>query len=104
MRAACFGPCARQAFAAKGLNAHDGADHIAVDVDIADASAGGELLRTGVDARLDAERQAVAQGIDLIHHALRVALAVLPVAQDVQHRCENLLLQIADLRDLHDAR
>ena len=65
MRPTRFRAGAAQPLAAKGLHANDGAYHVAVDVDVADLRGGGQRLRAGVDAGLDAQGQAVAQGVDL---------------------------------------
>src|SRR5216683_4813726 len=60
MRAAGLGAGAGEAFAAEGLHADDGADHAAVDVDVADARGEHDLVDEALDAAVDAEGQAVA--------------------------------------------
>jgi hypothetical protein len=54
MRAAGFGACTTQAFAAEGLDSDDCADHVAVDIDVADVRLRGELLGSAVDTGLNA--------------------------------------------------
>ena len=54
MRPAGFRAGATQAFATEGLHADDRANHVAVDVDVADMRGRGECLRARVDAGLDA--------------------------------------------------
>ena len=58
--AAGLGPGARQPLAAERLHAHDGADLVAVDVEVADAGVLGDVVGDGLDAAVQAERQAVA--------------------------------------------
>ena len=92
-RPAGLGPGARQAFAAERLNAHHGAHHVAVHIDIARVRRGHHLGNGLVYARVQAQRQAVAGGVDL-REQLRQILAA--VAHDVQHRAEDLALQFGD--------
>jgi acyl-CoA synthetase (AMP-forming)/AMP-acid ligase II len=92
VRATGLGAGAAQAFAAKRLHAHHRADHVAVDVHVAHMGACRQRLGAAVDAGLDAQRQAKAQRVDLVDHGLRVALP----AHDVQHRAEDLGLQVGD--------
>jgi hypothetical protein len=96
VRPAGLGAGAAQAFAAKGLHAHHRADHVAVDVDIAHPRRVGNALRAAVDAGLHAQRQAVAQRVDLAHHGVRVATP----AHHVQHGAEDLGCRSAMRRDL----
>src|SRR5690606_9027146 len=65
VRAAGLGAGAAQALAAEGLDADHRADLVAVDVAVAHLHRAGDLLDGGVDARMDAQGQAVAGGIDL---------------------------------------
>src|SRR3989442_8938134 len=51
---------AGEAFAAEGLHSNYGADHAAVDVDVADARGAHHLVDEALDAAVDAEREAVA--------------------------------------------
>src|SRR5260221_14775807 len=60
MRAAGLGPGARQALAAEGLHADDGADHVAVDVEVADPHPTLDRAHPLVHAAVDAEGEAVA--------------------------------------------
>ena len=57
MGPACFGARAGKAVAAEGLHTDDGADQVAVDVDVAGPGAGGDAVDGVVDAGVDAERQ-----------------------------------------------
>ena len=90
---------ARQAFAAEGLHPHHGADDVAVDVDVARTRCGQHLRHGFVDTRVNALRKPVAGGVDCLQR-LREALA--PVAQHVQHRAEDLTLELGHLRQLDD--
>ena len=71
MRPARFGASAAEAFATERLHANDGANHVAVDVDVSDMRGGCQRLRTGVDAGLDTLSQPIAEGVDLLDHGFR---------------------------------
>src|SRR5215469_12646591 len=88
---ASFRPSARQVRAAKGLRADDGADHVAVDVDVAVREPLRDAIDGQIDARMDAERQRGAVAGDLVEEPVEFFG---PPAYDVQHRAENLLLLI----------
>ena len=88
MRAARLGARAGEAEAAERLRADDRADHGAIDVAIAGKLSAGDLRDGQIDARMDAERQAVAQCVDGIEK--RVETVGL-VADDMENRPENLL-------------
>src|SRR3989441_4884516 len=60
MRPAGLRAGAGEAFAAEGLHSNYGADHAAVDVDVADARGAHHLVDEALDAAVDAEREAVA--------------------------------------------
>src|SRR5438309_4878096 len=60
MRPAGLRAGAGEAFAAEGLHSNYGADHAAVDVDVADARGAHHLVDETLDAAVDAEREAVA--------------------------------------------
>jgi len=64
MRAAGFGAGARQAMAAERLHPDHRADHVAVDVDVADLQSGNHVLDGIVDPRVNAEGQPVAGARD----------------------------------------
>ena len=66
MRSACLRAGAAQALAAEGLAFDHGADLVAVDVEIADARMFLDIVANGVDAALEAERQAIAGRVDRI--------------------------------------
>lgn len=53
--AAGFGASAREANAAKGLSADDGASDVAVDIDVAGVDAGGDAGDGGMDAAVNAK-------------------------------------------------
>src|SRR5881397_877404 len=59
---------AAQALAAERLHTDDRTDHVAVDVDVADARRMREPQRAAVDARLNPQREAVAERVDLRDH------------------------------------
>ena len=96
MRSTRLGTGAAQAFATKGLGAHNRANHVAVDINIADMGGIGQLLGARVDAGLNAQSEAIAQRVDLRHDGLRVAEFARAPAHDVQHRAEDFLLEICD--------
>src|SRR3981189_1219116 len=79
MRPAGLRAGAREPLAAEGLHSNYGADHAAVDVDVADARRAHHLVDEALDAAVDAEREAVAG-----------------VAQPLQH-----LSQIVSLKKTH---
>src|SRR6185437_5632684 len=60
MRPADLRPGAREALAAERLHADDGADHVAIDVAIADRQPRMDRAYSLVDAAMDAKRQAEA--------------------------------------------
>jgi len=66
------GASAGQALAAKGLYADDGANLVAVDVDVAHSGAFGDAFDGGVDARVDAQGQTKPGGVDLVDHGVKV--------------------------------
>src|SRR3546814_13975569 len=59
-----LGAGAGEPLSAEGLHAHHRADLVAVDVDVADLGARGDVVDGLVDARVDAQGQAVAGGVD----------------------------------------
>ena len=87
MGSAGLGAGAGKAFAAEGLDADDGADLVAVDIDVADPGALGDLADAAVDAAVDAQRQAVARGIQPIDQLGELRGLE---GHDVQHRAEDL--------------
>ena len=104
MRPAGFRAGAREAFAAEGLHADHRANHVAVDVSIADVGGIGQRLRARIDAGLQAQRQAVAEGIDLLDDRLRRFQRAAAPANDLQHRAENFVFDLADLADFKRVR
>src|SRR5262245_42207950 len=77
----------RQSFAAEWLHADDGADHAAVDVDVADARAAHDAINEALHPAVNSERQAVAARADPRKRALEF-----PATEhaDMQHRTEDL--------------
>ena len=71
MGAAGLGPGPGQAAAAEGLRAHHGADHVAVDVHVADAYPFADVLRPPFDTALNAQRKAVAQAVYLLQQRFK---------------------------------
>src|SRR3546814_14473296 len=92
---------ARQPLAAEGLHADHGADLVAVDVDVADASTSGDALHRRIDAAVDAEGQAIAGPVDRVHDTVD---AVAVEARDVEDRPEALPLPLGDGIDLEGPR
>src|SRR5882724_493826 len=70
-RPAGLGARAREALAAEGLHAHDGADHVAVDVRVAHPQPLMDVAHGGVDAAVDAEGEAVAGRVDRLQHPIQ---------------------------------
>ena len=90
-RAAGFRTGTGQPFAAERLHADHGANHIAVDVQVAHLRAAGDLGDGLVDAGMHAEGQAVTGGVNLLHQFIQL---VTVIAHHVQHRAENLFFQL----------
>src|SRR3989442_747139 len=86
MRPAGLRAGAGEAFAAEGLHANYGADHAAVDVDVADARGAHHLVDEALDAAVDAEGQAVAG----VTHPLQQFPEILSLIDaDMQDRPEH---------------
>ena len=100
-RPARLGPGARQALATKGLHPHHRADDVAVDVDIAGLGGRHHLGHGLVDAGVHTLGQAVAGAVDLLQGLCQLLAGI---AQHMQHRAEDLALQVADLVDLDQGR
>src|SRR5690242_15734261 len=81
-RAARLGAGAAEALAAERLYAHDGADHVAIDVGVADAQALGDVMHLAVDAAVHAEGEPVAGGIHRIQHVVEAIGAVMHDVED----------------------
>ena len=90
-------PGARLFASAKRLDADDGADDIAIDVNVAGADSRGDARDRLVDAGVQSERQSIAGGVDVLDDAVEV---VAPVTQHMQHRTEHLALDVGDPADL----
>ena len=95
VRTAGLGTGAGQALATEGLRADDGADLVAVDVDVAGLDAVGDMLDARIDAGVEAEGEAVAGGVDGGDH--RVEFVGLE-GRDVEDRAEDFLGQVARCR------
>src|SRR3989454_5707462 len=86
MRPAGLRAGAGEALAAEGLHSDHGADHAAVDVDVADARGAHHLVDEALDAAVDAEREAVAGVADPLQHFPQIAS---PVKTHMQDRAED---------------
>ena len=96
-RPARLGAGARQALAPKRLHTHHGADHVAVDVHIARLRLPHHLLDGFINTGVQAQREAVAGGVDLLQQRAQVLAAV---AHQVQHGAEDFALQFTQLVQL----
>src|SRR5690606_9605722 len=92
---------ARQALAAERLYADHGADHVAVDVGVADPQPLMNPSRGSVDARVYAKRQPVADIVDGIDHLLQAGIVV---TNDMQDRPKHLAFEHVDAGDLEHPR
>src|ERR1700730_18028656 len=92
VRTARFRAGAGETRAAERLRADHRADHVAVHIDIAVGEPRDDLLGGVIDARVDAERQAVAIGRDVVEQLVQFAGAP---AHHMQHRAEHFLGKIA---------
>ena len=97
--AARFRAGAGEAVPAEGLHADDGADDVAVDVDVARFDLVGDARDGAVDAAVDAVGQRVAFLVDLFEQAVEFARAV---AQDVQHRAEDFALEFVEVVEFEE--
>ena len=100
-RPAGLGSGAAEPFAAKGLGADDGADHRAVDIAVADAEPRENIPHGIVDPAVDAERQRVAGGGDLVERGIEPIGAP---AYDMENRAEYFAVEPAGAVDLEGAR
>ena len=100
-RAAGFRSGPRQTFAAKRLHADHGANHIAVNVQVADFGAAGDLSDGLIDAGMDAEGQTVAGGVNLLDQLIQ---SVTVIANHVQHRAKDLFFQLIKALELDQGR
>ena len=104
MRSAGFGASPAQTFAAKRLHTDHCANHVAVDVDVADVGAGRQGLSAGVYPGLDAQGQAEAEGVDLVHDGFWRGQVGAPPAHDLQHRAEDFVLDVRQAADFIGCR
>ena len=100
-RPARLRPGAGKPAPAERLHAHHRADHVAVDVDVADLHPRRDMRDRLVEARMQAEGEAVAGGVDRIDQPVQPRAAE---AHDVQHRAEHLARQVGDIVKLDDRR
>ena len=100
-RAAGLRPGAGKAGAAERLHADRGADDVAVDVDVAGLDAVDHARDRLVDARVQAEGEAVAGGVDVADQPVEVGALE---AQHMQHRAEDFALDVGDAADLDQRR
>src|SRR4029079_5043935 len=94
MRSAGFWAGTGQAVATERLYAHDGADDVAVDIDVAGTNARAYGLDGFVDPRLYAVRQPVAGIVDRIEQLRELAL---PKAHDMEDRPEHFACECAQI-------
>ena len=80
--------------AAERLHADHRADHVAVDIDVADLEALDRFLHRIVDPGMDAERQPVARALDRSQHLVEPIGAV---AHNMQHWAEHFVRQLAGI-------
>src|SRR5260370_14664920 len=94
-------PGAAQPLAAKWLRPDDGADHVAIDVAVADPEPAEDMGHRLVDPAMDTERQRIAGRGDLVDY--RVEPIGLP-AHHMQDRPEHLAFKASRGIDLEGAR
>ena len=92
-RATGFRTGAGQAFATKWLHADHGADHVAVNVQVAHLGAFGHAGDGFINTGVNAQRQTITGGVDLIDQRLQIGALE---ADHVQHRAEDLFLQLVE--------
>jgi hypothetical protein len=90
VRSAGLGAGAGKSLAAEGLGADDGADLVAVHIEIADPDLAPHLLDGPLDAGVEAERQAEAGGVQGLAD---LADTVAGKTQDMEDGAEDLALQ-----------
>src|SRR5205814_9262492 len=91
---------AGETFAAEWLHANDGADHVAIHVEVADARAFDDARDRGVDPAVNAERESVAEVVDGVDQRIDFAPAK---RHHMQHRAENFAREAAEPVE-HDKR
>src|SRR5882724_3491543 len=92
MRPAGFGSRAGKTLAAERLSLHDGADLIAVDIDVPNPDAGADEFGGLIDPAVQSQRQAIARGVDGIAHLIQPV----PIkAQHVKNGPEDFAAEIA---------
>src|ERR1700761_5684396 len=101
MRTAGLGSGSGQATAPKRLNADNGTDHVAVDVDVAGCKAGRYPLNNVVDPRVNSESQAKAAGFERGHD---IPELLRPIANDVKDRPEDFFAKSVKSLQLEDMR
>src|SRR5690348_4528330 len=101
MRATGLWAGPRQAVAAERLYADHRADHVAVDVDVADLEAIDDRLDRIVDARVNAEGQAISRAGNGLQNLIEARCRI---ADDVEDRAEHLFGQLAGVGQFEDVR
>src|SRR5262249_55056790 len=91
-RATGLRPGAGEPLAAERLNSDDCADHVAVDIGVADAESAENALCSGVDATVDAKRQRISGGCYFVENRIEPVSAP---TDDVEDRAENLAVEPA---------
>ena len=79
----------------KGCDPTIGADLVAVDIDVARVNGLGDVLHAVVDARVQAESQPIARGIDVGDDLINLGSLE---ADDMQDRAKHFALQCAQYR------
>src|SRR5690554_1805850 len=101
LRATGFRTSTRQAFAAEWLGADNGADLVTVHVGVAHLYPAGNMFDAAIHTAVDTEGQAVALGIDGIHHLVDVLGRE---GGHMQHGAEDFLFHLFNAADLEHCR
>src|ERR1700685_3224687 len=101
VRTAGLGAGAGQTGAAKWLDAHDRADHVAIDVSIADRRLREHLAPERLQSSLHAQRQTIVAGTNCLQH---FACFGGSIAHHVQYRPEFLTLELRRIFKLDEMR
>ena len=101
MRPTRLGPGTRQPETTEGLRANDGANLIAINVQVAHVRMINHVLNTTINARVQAKRQTVTTSIDATYQ-LRQPIII--KGCHMQHRAEYLARQVIDAVNPHHTR
>src|SRR5207302_4020728 len=94
-----LGAGAGQPKAAEWLHADDRADHVAVDIDVADLNGVDDVVNSIVNPGVNAEREPVARAFDRLQH---LGQPVGTVAHHVQHRTEYFFLELPGIGEFEN--